>query len=216
MIMDGTFDQQEHLINCPTEVSASRIRQNLDPLQECMQLISLPIDSTDNSTSYLTITPMTSSDSDPNGNGQQTEESSSGATFTILDESMKELFYTDQGHNHGSRNQKDEDVSQDSCNTSSDSENLSKNYAGKLDPFSEACKIPLPGMMGVFGESRVFVRRRNERERARVRSVNDGFERLRSHLPQECDPKDRRLSKVETLRVAINYIKYLQELLSDD
>lgn len=89
----------------------------------------------------------------------------------------------------------------------------------KADPFSEHCRIPLPGMAGEgnFVDSRTFVRRRNERERTRVRNVNDGFERLRRHLPiaSEPEPKDKRLSKVETLRYAIGYIRHLQSLLND-
>ena len=100
----------------------------------------------------------------------------------------------------------------------SDSDN-SSNTSSKISPFSKECLIPLPGefgldgVMGGFG--RTFVRRRNERERARVRSVNDGFERLRAHLPLDHEPKDRRLSKVETLRFAIQYIEHLQSLLNE-
>lgn len=56
-----------------------------------------------------------------------------------------------------------------------------------------------------------FIRKRNERERHRVRCVNEGYARLREHLPQELE--DKRLSKVETLRAAIDYIKHLQSLL---
>ncbi|CAH2276656.1 achaete-scute homolog 4 [Pelobates cultripes] len=56
-----------------------------------------------------------------------------------------------------------------------------------------------------------FIRKRNERERQRVRCVNEGYARLRQHLPQ--DLAEKRLSKVETLRAAIGYIKQLQELL---
>uniref|UniRef100_A0A3P8T9D3 Achaete-scute family bHLH transcription factor 4 n=1 Tax=Amphiprion percula TaxID=161767 RepID=A0A3P8T9D3_AMPPE len=56
-----------------------------------------------------------------------------------------------------------------------------------------------------------FIRKRNERERHRVRCVNEGYARLREHLPQEFE--DKRLSKVETLRAAIDYIKHLQKLL---
>ncbi|XP_061922745.1 achaete-scute homolog 3 [Entelurus aequoreus] len=59
-----------------------------------------------------------------------------------------------------------------------------------------------------------FIRKRNERERHRVRCVNEGYVRLRQHLPQELE--DRRLSKVETLRAAIDYIKHLQRLLEMD
>lgn len=56
-----------------------------------------------------------------------------------------------------------------------------------------------------------FIRKRNERERHRVRCVNEGYARLREHLPRELEEK--RLSKVETLRAAIDYIKHLQSLL---
>lgn len=98
-------------------------------------------------------------------------------------------------------------------------ESSGSSRSGGQDPFSESCRIPLPGLGGDGGylDSRTFVRRRNERERARVRNVNDGFERLRRHLPNapEPEPKDRRLSKVETLRYAIGYIRHLQSLLKD-
>ncbi|XP_038612002.1 LOW QUALITY PROTEIN: achaete-scute homolog 4 [Tachyglossus aculeatus] len=56
-----------------------------------------------------------------------------------------------------------------------------------------------------------FIRKRNERERQRVRCVNEGYARLRGHLPREL--ADKRLSKAETLRAAIGYIKHLQSLL---
>ncbi|KAM6216463.1 achaete-scute homolog 4 [Rhynchocyon petersi] len=59
-----------------------------------------------------------------------------------------------------------------------------------------------------------FLRKRNERERQRVRCVNEGYARLRDHLPRELG--DKRLSKVETLRAAIGYIKHLQELLGPE
>ncbi|KAH9416616.1 hypothetical protein DERP_009980 [Dermatophagoides pteronyssinus] len=48
---------------------------------------------------------------------------------------------------------------------------------------------------------------------ALVRNVNDGFERLRNHLPLLPNQREKRLSKVETLRLAISYIKHLQNLL---
>ena len=56
-----------------------------------------------------------------------------------------------------------------------------------------------------------MVERRNERERMRVRLVNDAFRLLRSHIP--VDPRQKKLSKVNTLRLAIQYIKYLQRLI---
>ncbi|XP_023792111.1 achaete-scute homolog 4 [Cyanistes caeruleus] len=73
--------------------------------------------------------------------------------------------------------------------------------------------IPFPGYMGIYDYSfePAFIRKRNERERQRVRCVNEGYTRLREHLPKEF--ADKRLSKVETLRAAISYIKHLQSLL---
>lgn len=44
-----------------------------------------------------------------------------------------------------------------------------------------------------------------------MRHVNEGYARLREHLPDE--PTDKRMSKVETLRAAIRYIKHLESLL---
>lgn len=64
----------------------------------------------------------------------------------------------------------------------------------------------------VVVETPIFVHKRNERERERVRCVNEGYARLRQHLPLE--NKDKRVSKVETLRYAIQYINHLQQILN--
>ncbi|KAI1301205.1 Helix-loop-helix protein 6 [Halotydeus destructor] len=63
------------------------------------------------------------------------------------------------------------------------------------------------------GYDNTFIRRRNERERARVRNVNDAFDLLRRHLPLTPAQREKRMSKVDTLRLAINYIYDLQQLL---
>ncbi|CAG5104591.1 Oidioi.mRNA.OKI2018_I69.chr1.g1367.t1.cds [Oikopleura dioica] len=47
---------------------------------------------------------------------------------------------------------------------------------------------------------------RNERERQRVRNVNQAFEILRETVP---NLSRKRLSKVETLRAATAYIQFL-------
>ncbi|XP_040266221.1 achaete-scute homolog 3 [Bufo bufo] len=62
---------------------------------------------------------------------------------------------------------------------------------------------------GLYGPS--YICKRNERERQRVRCVNEGYARLQRHLPQEY--MEKRLSKVQTLRAAIKYISHLQETL---
>ncbi|OQV19413.1 hypothetical protein BV898_06643 [Hypsibius exemplaris] len=55
------------------------------------------------------------------------------------------------------------------------------------------------------------VARRNARERRRVEAVNQAFSRLRKHVP--APSRGKRISKVKTLRLAIDYIAYLQNLL---
>ncbi|XP_012942586.1 pancreas transcription factor 1 subunit alpha [Aplysia californica] len=52
----------------------------------------------------------------------------------------------------------------------------------------------------------------NMRERRRMKSINDAFEHLRRRVPANTNA-DRRLSKVDTLRLAIRYISYLSELV---
>ena len=47
-----------------------------------------------------------------------------------------------------------------------------------------------------------------------MQSINEAFEGLRSHIPTL--PYEKRLSKVDTLRLAIGYIGFLTELLQSD
>ncbi|CAF0780772.1 unnamed protein product [Didymodactylos carnosus] len=54
----------------------------------------------------------------------------------------------------------------------------------------------------------------NLRERKRMQSINDAFEGLRIHIPVL--PYEKRLSKVDTLRLAIDYIAFLSDLLDQD
>ncbi|XP_062898465.1 pancreas transcription factor 1 subunit alpha [Mobula hypostoma] len=54
----------------------------------------------------------------------------------------------------------------------------------------------------------------NVRERRRMQSINDAFEGLRTHIPTL--PYEKRLSKVDTLRLAIGYINFLTELVQSD
>ncbi|XP_013414747.1 achaete-scute homolog 1a [Lingula anatina] len=58
------------------------------------------------------------------------------------------------------------------------------------------------------------VARRNQRERNRVRLINHCFHTLRDHVPNSV--KNKKLSKVETLRSAAEYIKQLQDLLDEN
>ena len=55
------------------------------------------------------------------------------------------------------------------------------------------------------------VARRNQRERNRVKQVNCGFEMLRTHIPSAA--KHKKMSKVDTLRHAVEYIQSMQNML---
>ncbi|KAJ8921124.1 hypothetical protein NQ315_013594, partial [Exocentrus adspersus] len=77
-------------------------------------------------------------------------------------------------------------------NVSSSSKRRKSNHSGGLEDFSAP------------------VRQRsqaNARERDRTHSVNTAFSTLRTLIPTE--PKDRKLSKIETLRLASSYISHL-------
>ncbi|XP_014283053.1 protein dimmed [Halyomorpha halys] len=53
----------------------------------------------------------------------------------------------------------------------------------------------------------------NERERMRMHSLNDAFQSLREVIPHV--KKERRLSKIETLTLAKNYIMALTNVICD-
>ncbi|KAL3307300.1 achaete-scute complex 3 [Cichlidogyrus casuarinus] len=61
-----------------------------------------------------------------------------------------------------------------------------------------------------------FIRKRNARERERVRCVNAGYEKLRRQIPNVPGPENRRMAKVDILRAAIRYIRSLEEALADN
>ncbi|MCI4389860.1 hypothetical protein PGIGA_G00115920 [Pangasianodon gigas] len=74
---------------------------------------------------------------------------------------------------------------------------------------------PYHGRFGMYecALEPAFIQKRNERERQRVKCVNQGYAKLREHLPGAA--ADKRMSKVETLRAAIRYIKHLQRLVEE-
>lgn len=84
-----------------------------------------------------------------------------------------------------------------------------------------------PTSITPYSAQAVSIQRRNARERNRVKQVNDGFSNLRQHIPNEviatltADPSathpgrgvNRKLSKVDTLKLTVEYIRRLQDTL---
>ncbi|XP_056645928.1 pancreas transcription factor 1 subunit alpha-like [Diorhabda carinulata] len=100
-------------------------------------------------------------------------------------------------------NSSDSAVSSFSYN--SDQENLSE-YKDRLYRHRRRSKCP---------QQQIQQRQAaNLRERKRMQSINDAFEGLRAHIPTL--PYEKRLSKVDTLKLAIGYINFLSELVRTD
>uniref|UniRef100_A0A914HQ07 BHLH domain-containing protein n=1 Tax=Globodera rostochiensis TaxID=31243 RepID=A0A914HQ07_GLORO len=79
-----------------------------------------------------------------------------------------------------------------------------------INPFEPRAIIPLPHELEMSTHG-TTVWRRNERERQRVQQLNFGYTHLRERLP--LIDRDRRMSKVDSLRLAIAYIRHLELLL---
>jgi len=78
-----------------------------------------------------------------------------------------------------------------------------KKIAFQHPTFGYAVPAPLPAK----------VARRNARERNRVKQVNCGFEMLRQHIPSAA--KQKKMSKVDTLRHAVDYIQKMRQVLRE-
>ena len=96
-------------------------------------------------------------------------------------------------------------------------------YDSKLQNFS----ILMPNDKDIYNDNQLISKRKrcasqlyqqrhaaNLRERRRMQSINEAFEHLRRHIPTL--PYEKKLSKVDTLRLAIGYINFLTELLNKD
>ncbi|KAL4222908.1 helix loop helix domain [Mactra antiquata] len=108
-------------------------------------------------------------------------------------------------------------------------ENVATNYVrhGNVSPQSEFPSCAYASQMDrgmpddegreyahdFYGGIRPVVRcAANVRERKRMMSINSGFEELRLHVPTF--PYEKRLSKIDTLRLAISYIALLRDMLA--
>lgn len=56
----------------------------------------------------------------------------------------------------------------------------------------------------------------NKRERKRVGIMNDAFDQLRNHVPINSGRKRRKVSRLDIVTGAIDYIQYLDSLLQKD
>lgn len=85
-----------------------------------------------------------------------------------------------------------------------------KKYTSKSNPYT--------------GAQAASIARRNARERNRVKQVNDGFNELRKRLPAAVVAalsggsrrgSGKKLSKVDTLRMVVEYIRHMEDMLDE-
>lgn len=85
-----------------------------------------------------------------------------------------------------------------------------KRYTNKNNPY--------------IGAQAASIARRNARERNRVKQVNDGFNELRKRLPAAVIAalsggsrrgSGKKLSKVDTLRMVVEYIRHMEHMLDE-
>ncbi|CAK6963802.1 transcription factor 15 [Scomber scombrus] len=116
-------------------------------------------------------------------------------TFAMLRPVATHLIYSD--FNITSEDDENRSESDDSSEQSYCSSEKRRRLSGNLE-----------------GETTVVIKQRsaaNARERGRTQSVNTAFTDLRTLIPTE--PVDRKLSKIETLRLASSYISHLANVL---
>ncbi|XP_076365894.1 uncharacterized protein LOC143254633 [Tachypleus tridentatus] len=95
------------------------------------------------------------------------------------------------------------------------SNNVTKEFEMSSETLHNKQKVTLTALTYALSPCRpAAVARRNQRERNRVRLVNLGFATLRQHVPN--NTKNKKMSKVETLRSAVEYIRELQKLLTQN
>ncbi|XP_013108053.1 achaete-scute complex protein T3 [Stomoxys calcitrans] len=139
--------------------------------------------------------------------------------FQIINGNMMMLPQQANGHHHMQYVNKLQPIApaQPKVLGTSNLQNIQQNSA--VGPMMEKKRFTYNAMP--YGEQLPSVARRNARERNRVKQVNNGFSNLRQHIPQSVinalssggRGASKKLSKVDTLRIAVEYIRGLQDLL---
>lgn len=90
--------------------------------------------------------------------------------------------------------------------------NTSRNRVSSLDSNENQDDDPNNGFNSNI---KLYISKRNERERSRVRNVNNAYDNLKLRLPVDPERLNKRMSKVEILRLAIEYIRNMRMILDE-
>ncbi|KAH8310901.1 hypothetical protein KR044_003441 [Drosophila immigrans] len=126
-----------------------------------------------------------------------------GSQATNASNSSSEYFFGDE---HSSESDDDDDAYSSGFN--SDQENNEKTYSIFRRRSHKPRRLKCASQMAQQRQAA------NLRERRRMQSINEAFEGLRTHIPTL--PYEKRLSKVDTLKLAISYITFLSEMVKKD
>ncbi|TDG52476.1 hypothetical protein AWZ03_001306 [Drosophila navojoa] len=126
-----------------------------------------------------------------------------GSQATNASNSSSEYFFGDE---HSSESDDDDDAYSSGFN--SDQENNEKTYSMFRRRSHKPRRLKCASQMAQQRQAA------NLRERRRMQSINEAFEGLRTHIPTL--PYEKRLSKVDTLKLAISYITFLSEMVKKD
>ncbi|KAH8381359.1 hypothetical protein KR093_003041 [Drosophila rubida] len=126
-----------------------------------------------------------------------------GSQATNASNSSSEYFFGDE---HSSESDDDDDAYSSGFN--SDQENNEKTYSMFSRRSHKPRRLKCASQMAQQRQAA------NLRERRRMQSINEAFEGLRTHIPTL--PYEKRLSKVDTLKLAISYITFLSEMVKKD
>ncbi|XP_017846033.1 pancreas transcription factor 1 subunit alpha isoform X2 [Drosophila busckii] len=129
-----------------------------------------------------------------------------GSQATNASNSSSEFFFADE---HSSESDDDDDDAY-SSGFNSDQENNEKTYS----LFMFRRRSHKPRRLKCASQMAQQRQAANLRERRRMQSINEAFEGLRTHIPTL--PYEKRLSKVDTLKLAISYITFLSEMVKKD
>ncbi|XP_017057178.1 pancreas transcription factor 1 subunit alpha isoform X1 [Drosophila ficusphila] len=126
-----------------------------------------------------------------------------GSQATNASTSSSDYFFGDE---HSSESDDEDDAYSSGFN--SDQENTEKTFSTFSRRSHKPRRLKCASQMAQQRQAA------NLRERRRMQSINEAFEGLRTHIPTL--PYEKRLSKVDTLKLAISYITFLSEMVKKD
>ncbi|XP_020718083.1 protein dimmed [Ceratitis capitata] len=131
-----------------------------------------------------------------------------------LEATMARHFYEGSQATNGSSSSSEFFFGDDDNSSESDEDDAYSSGFNSDQENNEKSRLHKPRRLKCASQMAQQRQAANLRERRRMQSINEAFEGLRSHIPTL--PYEKRLSKVDTLKLAISYITFLSEMVKKD